>query len=241
MKSYSVFVLVLVWMVGSMLWGPFRAEAQAAQRISVPEAERLIAGWVKVHRPHDGATWHSRPHLKELTPQELWDRAKAQVFKQRDYTESIEEVDAYLIQGMKICPLSVGFGGNGLDSLCVCDLNHDSKPELAYTFSWGSGIHRTHLGVIRLDSGVPIPVNAEYVMTGDMRVERQSDQTVKVFSATLAFTNRGSSNRVPEVKTTLLGKLKLVPKNHQTTIDIQFDPALPTKWRKQIGKGERFF
>lgn len=38
------------------------------------------------------------------------------------------------------------FGGLGITSFAVADINQDGKSELYFTYSWGSGIHRSLAG-----------------------------------------------------------------------------------------------
>lgn len=221
MRYRAVFFLLPVWLVVGTL--SMRADAQAGHRLSVREAESQVAGWVKAHKPHDGSAWHSRPQLKEITPKELWDRAGAQVFKLRDDTHSFDEADAYLIQGKYILPLSIGFGGSGLDSLCVCDLNHDSRLELVYTYSYGSGVNGSSLGIVRLNAAGPVPLATQLTTTqGPLQVEKQNDQTIKVSA-------RG----------TLLGSLVLTHKGNTDVPDVQFAPGVPQTWRKDLGHVKR--
>lgn len=43
-------------------------------------------------------------------------------------------------------PLGEFFGGSGADGFALADLNGDGAYELYFTFSWGSGIHRSQVG-----------------------------------------------------------------------------------------------
>ena len=76
-------------------------------------------------------------------------------------------------------------------------------------------------------------------MDTDMIVEKQNDQTVKVYSATASFAGN-PLNRVDSAKNTLLGKLTLAHAGDSETLDIQFEPGVPQKLRDQISKDKRF-
>lgn len=52
----------------------------------------------------------------------------------------------YLLYEEQIYPLGRWFGGYGLTSFAVADMNHDNHNELYFTFSFGSGMHRSQLG-----------------------------------------------------------------------------------------------
>lgn len=67
-----------------------------------------------------------------------------------DYGFRIFKFDAscrsYLLYENEIYPLGTWFGGIGVTSFAVADLNTDGKFELYFTFSWGSGMHRSQVG-----------------------------------------------------------------------------------------------
>ena len=46
--------------------------------------------------------------------------------------------------------LGMCFGGWGVTSAVPCDADDNGTPDLLFTFSWGSGIHRSHLAVLDL-------------------------------------------------------------------------------------------
>lgn len=46
--------------------------------------------------------------------------------------------------------LGMCFGGWGVTSAVPCDADDNGTPDLLFTFSWGSGIHRSHLAVLNL-------------------------------------------------------------------------------------------
>lgn len=52
----------------------------------------------------------------------------------------------YLLYEEQIYPLGDWFGGYGLTSFAVADINHDNHNELYFTFSSGSGMHNLGLG-----------------------------------------------------------------------------------------------
>ena len=67
-----------------------------------------------------------------------------------DYGFSIFKSDlsccGLLVYDDKIYPLGEFFGGYGVNSFALADLNEDGKFELYFTFSWGSGIPRSQVG-----------------------------------------------------------------------------------------------
>jgi len=235
MQSRDNYLSVAACIAGFLSLGAFRAEAQNSQRISVSKAEQLVAGWVQAHKPHDGSAWHSRPRLKELTPPDLWERAGAQVFKQVASTSSVEGVDSYLIKAKKVYPLSTGFPGGGLGSMWVCDLNHDSKLELVYTYSSGSGVDWSHIGVVRLDTPTPVRIETELAsMNAPLTLQRQSDQTINVYFNPFPVSGGKSAPMDQALRKLLLGRLVLAKKGGQETLAIQYDPSLTQEQRNRV-------
>lgn len=78
--------------------------------------------------------------LYNITPQEITEQFGFRIFK---YDQNCE---SYLVYRGNVYQLGSGFGGLGTVSFAVSDLNQDGAFELYYTYSWGSGIHRSHIG-----------------------------------------------------------------------------------------------
>ena len=53
---------------------------------------------------------------------------------------------SYLLYEDTIYTLGESFGGYGVTTFAVADLNKDGMKELYFTYSWGSGIHRSQVG-----------------------------------------------------------------------------------------------
>ena len=84
--------------------------------------------------------YFSNDELYNITPQEITDKYGFRIFKYDQCCES------YLEFNGGIYHIGTGFGGAGTTSFAVADLNSDGNPELYYTFSWGSGMHRSQIG-----------------------------------------------------------------------------------------------
>jgi hypothetical protein len=75
-----------------------------------------------------------------ITPNDIAENSSFRIFK---YASSAA---SFLLYGDAVYPLGGYFGGYGLTSAALADMNRDKQYELYYTFSWGSGIHRSHIG-----------------------------------------------------------------------------------------------
>ena len=84
--------------------------------------------------------YFSNDELYNITPQEITDKYGFRIFKYDQCCES------YLEYNGGIYHIGTGLGGAGSTSFAVADLNSDGNLELYYTFSWGSGMHRSQIG-----------------------------------------------------------------------------------------------
>ncbi len=155
-------------------------------RTDITTAEGMVRLWYQKDRP-DLNPGVQIP-LKELTTDEIWNRMGLQVFQ---VSQGIFQYDTFLIWQTVVLPMGTGFGGVGVTSMAVADLDHDGQPELLFTYSFGSGIHQSRLGMYAPAIpgsallGSPGPLNgiieAETTLRdGDLLLEKISDQEVRV-------------------------------------------------------------
>ncbi len=184
-------------------------------RLDLPAAERLVAAWAGAHRPKV-VSWHTKPPLSDVTSTETWARLRAQVFTLRDESWSGDDVVAYLIKDGTVVPMAIGFGGAGLETTVITDLDHNAKPELLYTYSWGSGLHRTHLSLIRFDSPKPTRVDSAVFIPHRVLALRQ--ETKGKVIAVLTGADHG--------KDVLLGEVTY----RKGKLGIAYRPGMKAKW-----------
>jgi hypothetical protein len=152
----------------------------STRRITVESARKLVGQYVE-RLPKSQEYRSAKPDLQDVTPNEVWRRMDAQVFKIKGYTQSVSDIESFMIRRGQVFPLSIGFGGSGLDSMCVADLDADGSPELLYTYSWGSGLHRSHIAA--LDPNWPVKSRVEIprqVPDVTLRLKASNDQRVEV-------------------------------------------------------------
>lgn len=86
----------------------------------------------------DFQSGYNRDTCYNITPDNIKENSAYTVFK---YDTSCA---SFLLYEDKIYPLGMWFGGYGLTSMALADLNGDEMPELYFTYSFGSGLHRSH-------------------------------------------------------------------------------------------------
>jgi hypothetical protein len=190
------------------------AQGEKAKRLTVPEAENVVRAHIYAKNPRMNPD--AKFPLKDLTTDAVWKRLGVQVFQ---VTEGVQAHETYVVKKNQVFLIGKGFGGQGVNSLCVADLNGDSRPELVYSFSWGSGIHRSQVGVFDVLAKKP----REYVAPGafygmdDLTVKRVDDRTITVSTGK-----------------TELGRVALEGKDGQLRVEIRLNDKLPAEVRKLI-------
>ncbi len=150
-------------------------ESAAGVRVDLDSAQRLVRAFVFEECP-DMNPLVEVP-LDELTTEEMWERLEVQLFS---VTDGVRAGNSYLVHEGRVLALCGGLGGHGIQSACVTDFDADGVPELTYTWSWGSGIHRTHVGICRLDGSALIQEEVPVVYRGDLFVRQISSSRVAV-------------------------------------------------------------
>ena len=79
--------------------------------------------------------------LADVTPEDVLETTGCRIFKDP------EGADAFLLDGQRLCELGTGFGGYGLTSAVPWDYDENGTADLLYTYSWGSGMHRSILAL----------------------------------------------------------------------------------------------
>jgi len=162
--------------------------------------------------------------LKELTTSDVWDRLHVQVFA---VTSGVCQDEAFIIRDGRAFLLGTSFGGSGVMSMCVADLNGDGQPKLIFSYSWGSGVHRS---LVALWMGGASWVDAKPVLADyDLLVERIDDQQVEVaygeFSPDGHFRRDGN-----------FGTLRLSGQAAKPVLEIVLNPHLDAKIQNRIWK-----
>ncbi|RAU96393.1 hypothetical protein [Paenibacillus sp. YN15] len=114
-----------------------------------------------------------------ITPEYIKENSDYRIFK---YDTSAA---SFLLYKDKVYPLGQWLGGFGLTSMALADLDGDGRQELYFTYSWGSGLHRSHAAYF--DPAAKQVITLEYIrMDGDMVLADNYDGSLSVFDATLS-------------------------------------------------------
>lgn len=190
-------------------------------RISLAEAERLVRNKIFAEKPKMAA--HAEFPLRELTTDTVWIELAVQMFK---VTSGVREPETFVIKDGEVAHIGRGFGGAGVNSWCIADVDNDGKPELVYSFSSGSGIHRCEVGVLTFAKAGAREYIAplRYVNPGD-----GGDLSVRlVEKRVLAFDGRQR-----------LGEVVLERKGETWAAAVRLDKDLPKEFRERVWPSQK--
>ena len=149
------------------------------KQLSVEQATQLVRVNIFQKNPNMNPTYTFS--LEEWTTEDIWRQLSAQVFRMKEgELKTGEEGCGLLIKEGQIYWLGGCFGGSGLMSLCVADLNYDQHPELIYSYSWGAGIHRSEIALYTEQSSQPQVIRWKDAYLGDIFLNKIDQDTIVV-------------------------------------------------------------
>ncbi|MDQ8736953.1 hypothetical protein [Paenibacillus sp. LHD-38] len=113
---------------------------ESKKKLSIEEANKLILATQDFS--HSG---NMENDLLEITPSDIWDKTKLQLFKN-------SSLETFIVTNQKAVHIGIGFGGFGVTSAVPYDVNKDGTLDVVYAYSFGSGIHRSVISWIDLKS-----------------------------------------------------------------------------------------
>lgn len=144
MKKGIICLLVLMVFIPSACSMPVDSD-NTNLAVLAPETEMTIASYKIqvsefISQNINFTSSYDNDECYNITPDFIADNSEFTVFKYDISTESfiMYDGDAYSI--------GTCFGGSGITSMALADINMDNQYELYYTFSWGSGIPRSQIG-----------------------------------------------------------------------------------------------
>jgi len=143
--------------------------------VNSQEAEQLIEAYIRTQNPSMSKT--ATFPVEEITPDNAWETLRIQVYKVK---EGIQVGETYIIDQGEVIHIGTAFGGPGVTSIVVSDLDSDGSPELLFTYGFGSGIYRMRIGAyLHLYSGITVEeCDIEY--RGDIQLVKNQKGKIEV-------------------------------------------------------------
>ncbi|OME81335.1 hypothetical protein BK120_16875 [Paenibacillus sp. FSL A5-0031] len=114
-----------------------------------------------------------------ITPQSISDNSEYSIFK---YDKSAA---SFLLYKGVVYRLGEWFGGFGVTTMALADMDNDGDSELYFTYSWGSGLHRSHAGYFNPSTKeiVTLPYTN---MNKDMTLVDHGDGSLSLYGADIS-------------------------------------------------------
>jgi hypothetical protein len=146
-------------------------------RLRPEEAEELVRDYLHSEKPNLGKDF-ALP-MEELPAPEVWAHLPVQIFR---VTDGPFAQETFLADDGTVVKLGSAAGGQGVTSLRVSDLDGDGTAELLFTYSFGSGIHQSRIGMYAPAYAEDRVYEAEMVYLGDVGLvkEDMSHMVVRV-------------------------------------------------------------
>lgn len=145
-----------------------------------------------------------------ITPATIREASDYRIFKYDASSAS------FLLHGDAAHPLEPWLGGFGVTSMALADLNGDGQQEFYYTYSWGSGMHRSQIGYFDPATG-QLETLAYELQQEEMMVVASPDGELTIWRAKLAPDSRFVDYTL--TATELLGRLVYV----DGTVELQVE------------------
>lgn len=120
--------------------------------------------------------------IYDITPKNVKEEIGCQIFKV-NYT-----CETYVVNKSKVYAIGLGFDGYGVVNIETCDLDDDGQKDLIYTFSWGSGMHRSHIGIFNIAKEQEEWLDFKQ-MNDDIMLKKISDNNFKIYIAKVSSGN----------------------------------------------------
>jgi hypothetical protein len=153
--------------------------------------------------------------VNDITTDAVWNSIHVQVVKLKG---SVVSNRAFVVRQNDLFPIGASFGGSGVTSLVVADLNQDGKL-LFFSFAWGSGDHRSQIAAVDCQAKEPKPILAPLVNFSfkDYTLKAMDGQTVEVWA--------GREK---------IGQLALEKKEKDRVVQIRLDEKIPEEIKQKL-------
>jgi hypothetical protein len=137
----------------------------APERVDLARAEELVRA--EIFRENPQMNPAAQFPLFEIENAAAWESMSVQLF-QVGPGATTEACETFALRHGQVARLGTGFGGMGVGSTLVSDLDADGSPDLLFVYSWGSGRHRSQVGMLSIAGGALRTLPCEWSSDGDV-------------------------------------------------------------------------
>ena len=178
MKAYRLLIIACTLLLPALLPACAAQTNPPAGAYSPEDVAALVLDWE--HAQHPALAEDFSLQVKELPIPGGEALPDVQVFQVAD---GIYQYESFLLQNGDLYPMGAAFGGMGVNSLLTTDLDGDGAAELIFTYSFGSGIHRSQIGLYAPDDAGGEMLDSGYAYLGDLTVQPGDESAAEVWTA----------------------------------------------------------
>lgn len=202
-----IFLLIIVTLLVTLFGCTDKKIEQSSnwKKQNIREFESIFCDFVKKYNITYSLNMDA---FRDIQPQNIFKETGCQIFKNGKTCES------YLLYEGNLYTLGIGFGGLGIVDIVTADFDENGKKELLYTYSWGSGLHRSCFGYFDLSKKYEAEVDISSAQSlgfiqEELVLKKVSDTQFEVFTATVTIEG-GDFSKLTYKKDRLFGKIKAV-------------------------------
>jgi len=138
----------LIVVLASICCGPAcdrRERPVLAREVDLETAGRLVRE--EIFRDNPRMNPDAVFPIEEITTDEVRRDLGLQVFKVTEKA-TVQQDETFVVRDGRARRIARGIGGKGVTSMVPADLDGDGRKELVFSFSWGSGRHRSEVGAL---------------------------------------------------------------------------------------------
>jgi hypothetical protein len=173
-KFVTLLFLVII-LVGQTGCETIEIIGEEPGRRTADQARVMIEAYLRDQKPDPVAAFELP--IEEISIEGAWEAMQIQVFKVRG---GIFQNESFLIRDSDVLQLGTSFGGQGLTSLVVVDLDRDGRAELFFAYSFGSGIHQSRIGMYAPAYDEHATYEADMVYLGDLSLFSDDGRSIGV-------------------------------------------------------------
>lgn len=152
--------------------------------------------------------------ISDITPENIKNEIGCQIFKVNHTCET------YVIYNGEFFRIGFGFGGFGVISLETCNFDKDEQTDLIYSFSWGSGLHRSHIGIFNLKDKKETWLDFVH-LNEDITLQKLSDDRFNIYNCELELKEDLNYTQYKVKPKKILGEL--IAKNGNIQVEFELE------------------
>ncbi len=154
-----------------------RYEGEIPLTVSIAGTQNGVKGFLSLQR--EFYSGYDKDTCYNITPDSFGENSGYLIFK---YDLSCA---SFLLYEHEVYPLGEWFGGFGVTSMALADLNGDGIQELYFTYSFGSGLHRSHIAYFDPVMKQVVPIDYTH-LNKDMFVAKSETGGLSLYDASFS-------------------------------------------------------